>query len=436
MVENRERGRILDTLLKDDLENLESVLSYLKSSAQSLEANVGVTLESVMSSKCRDLSFVVQEKLKTQRSVYLQCPRTRMVKIQRPISSSEEGVQQIELKNVEIYLPPPEDSARCLAEKRAWWRLREIIQEATGAASTSSRNSSESPEEVKKEVSDSDILTRSEMSATTSAASRASSKSSSERASSELNKAGLQALSVRRNPFEPILQITQLSFPPGSKTLISGPTGAGKSTLMRALAGIWPYLLYSNSSDDSEEGYIRIPAKSQCMFVPRATWLPSGSLRSLVSYPDLPGRFSDHEIVAVLHEVGLGKLVESNTSELTDDDKVYNSSKAGSSEITNSACLDVDETWSRVLSGGEQNRIVLAQCLLHKPRVIFLDEAIANMNRESGYELYTKISKMIEDLNGILISISHDVMGMKDFHNRHLKLDVVGKRLVVVEGWE
>jgi putative ATP-binding cassette transporter len=125
---------------------------------------------------------------------------------------------------------------------------------------------------------------------------------------------------------------------PGERIQILGKPGAGKSTLFRALAGMWPW----------GTGKIRLPPREQMMFMPQRPYLPLGTLRAAVSYPAEPGRLDDAVVRAALERVDLGHLVPA---------------------------LDQGRRWDRDLSLDEQQRLAFARLLLHAPRWVVLDDA-------------------------------------------------------------
>ena len=131
---------------------------------------------------------------------------------------------------------------------------------------------------------------------------------------------------------------------PGERIQILGKPGAGKSTLFRALAGMWPW----------GEGTIQLPPRDAMMFMPQRPYLPPGTLRAAVSYPEEADRFDDAALGAALERVDLGHLVPA---------------------------LDQTDRWDRKLSLDEQQRLAFARLLLHAPRWVFLDDAIGALAR-------------------------------------------------------
>jgi putative ATP-binding cassette transporter len=148
---------------------------------------------------------------------------------------------------------------------------------------------------------------------------------------------------------------------------MSGPTGAGKSTLFRAVAGIWPY----------GSGLIQVPANARMLFLPQKPYIPLGTLRQAAFYPAAPSA-DDAEIARVLQAVRLGHLIDR---------------------------LDDLDQWSQQLSGGEQQRLGFARVLLAKPRTIFLDEATSALDEDTERQVYTLLREA--DWKPTILSIGH-----------------------------
>ena len=164
-----------------------------------------------------------------------------------------------------------------------------------------------------------------------------------------------------------LTSLPPLAFAPGERWLIRGPSGAGKSTLLRALAGLWPY----------GSGRVHAPSK-HVMFLPQRSYIPAGSLRAAMSYPEAPGHFVDEDIRRALDECLLHSLTHR---------------------------LDAEERWQHVLSGGEQQRLALARVLLHKPDYVFLDEASSALDNESEATVYGQLMRRLPET--CVVSVAH-----------------------------
>ena len=158
-----------------------------------------------------------------------------------------------------------------------------------------------------------------------------------------------------------------LTLPVGRSVLVTGRSGFGKSTLFRAIAGIWPF----------GDGQIGLPA-GKILFLPQRTYIPLGALKYVVSYPDTPDQHGKAAMEAALTDAGLAHLTPR---------------------------LDDDENWAQQLSGGEQQRIALARALLNKPDWLFLDEATASLDTEAEADFYRILRERLPDCT--IVSIAH-----------------------------
>ena len=82
--------------------------------------------------------------------------------------------------------------------------------------------------------------------------------------------------------------------------------------------------------------------------------------------------------------------------------------------------LDLKEDWQKVLSPGEQQRLVLIRALLQKPKWLFLDEATTALDSENQAHAYQTLTDELK--NSTIVSISHRA-GLDQFHQRVIDLD-------------
>ena len=175
----------------------------------------------------------------------------------------------------------------------------------------------------------------------------------------------LQNLTVHTQTGSPLLTDINLEAHAPEWVLLEGRSGIGKSTLLRALAGLWPYYQGSFALGGS------------LLFLPQRPYLPADTLRHTVSYPH-PACQDDQIIQTTLEQVGLGRLKDN---------------------------LDEPYEWHGILSGGEQQRLSLARALLHKPQILFLDEATNQLDDESALMLMQTLKQHLPDT--LVIGISH-----------------------------
>jgi vitamin B12/bleomycin/antimicrobial peptide transport system ATP-binding/permease protein len=184
----------------------------------------------------------------------------------------------------------------------------------------------------------------------------------------------------------PLVSAQGFAINRGERMLVSGPTGAGKSTLFRALAGIWPF----------GSGAIAVPANSSLMMLPQRPYFPVGTLKAATVYPAPENAFASDEVRDTLIAVGLPKLADQ---------------------------LDQEAHWNRMLSLGEQQRLGLARALLHAPDYLFLDEATASLDETSEAELYGMLEQQLPATT--IVSIGHRAT-LTGFHQRNVVLAADG----------
>ncbi|MDP2261834.1 MAG: ABC transporter ATP-binding protein/permease [Hydrogenophaga sp.] len=185
----------------------------------------------------------------------------------------------------------------------------------------------------------------------------------------------------------PLLALAGLQVAAGDSVLVKGPSGRGKSTLFRALAGIWPWA----------RSLVRVPADfgERAQFLPQRPYFPNGALRHALAYPAPSERYTDDALRQALRDALLPQLAER---------------------------LDDEDAWGQKLSGGEQQRLAIARAFLKQPRWLFVDEATSALDETAERTLYERLQAMVARQNGALVSIAHRP-SVAAFHNRQWTLE-------------
>jgi putative ATP-binding cassette transporter len=175
-------------------------------------------------------------------------------------------------------------------------------------------------------------------------------------------------LALQKPDGSPLIAIENLEFVAGEMSLVTGRSGMGKSTLLRALAGIWPHA----------GGRIEIPCGARLMVLPQRPYLPQGSLREAIIYPHATATCPDARIVDLLKRIGLGQLADR---------------------------LDEEAHWQQRLSLGEQQRLTLVRAILMAPDWLLLDEATASLDEPGERMVYELLRQELPRAS--IVSIGH-----------------------------
>ncbi|HEY9454702.1 MAG TPA: ABC transporter ATP-binding protein/permease [Bradyrhizobium sp.] len=176
---------------------------------------------------------------------------------------------------------------------------------------------------------------------------------------------------------------TEVAVDPGERLLVAGESGTGKSTLVRALAGLWPW----------GGGSVNFHPDRRLFMLPQKPYIPSGTLRRAIAYPGAADDWTVEGIGDALHKVGLDHLKEK---------------------------IEEEGPWDQTLSGGEKQRLAFARLLLHNPDIIVLDEATSALDEKSQDKMMETVIKELP--NATIVSVAHRAE-LEAFHSRKIVLE-------------
>jgi putative ATP-binding cassette transporter len=202
----------------------------------------------------------------------------------------------------------------------------------------------------------------------------------------------LKGVSVTLDDGTSVIDDTDVAIQPGEKVLVVGESGTGKSSLVRAVAGLWPW----------GEGEVQIRKGARIFLLPQRPYVPIGTLRRATTYPAAVEEIADETVAEALEAVGLGEFVPR---------------------------VDEDIPWDQTLSGGEKQRLAFARILIHAPDILVLDEATSALDPSSQEHLMQLIHERLDKVT--VISVGHRPE-LEKLHERKLVLATraEGARLV------
>jgi len=173
----------------------------------------------------------------------------------------------------------------------------------------------------------------------------------------------------------PLLQLDALELRSGRWLLVTGPSGRGKTALLRTLAGLW----------SARRGRVQLDANA--MVLPQRPHLPDGTLAELLAYPAAPQRFDAPAMCAALAQVELAPLA---------------------------AQLETSAAWTQRLSPGEQQRLQFARVLLHQPSVVLMDEATSALDEALQMRLLRRLRTLLPDTAVLAVGHRRELRALHD----------------------
>ncbi|MQP65083.1 ATP-binding cassette domain-containing protein [Niveispirillum sp. SYP-B3756] len=189
-------------------------------------------------------------------------------------------------------------------------------------------------------------------------------------------------LHLRRPNGAPLVAMDEWTVRDGERWVIEGPSGAGKTTLLRAIAGLWP----------DGAGSVAMTRRGSAMLVPQRLYLPLGSLKNAICFPDRAQDHDDATVAALLEKVRLEQHIPA---------------------------MHQERMWQDELSPGEQQRVALARILLQRPSLLVLDEATSALDASNADHFYSSVLAAMPDTT--IISVVHNEK-LASFHTHRLLL--------------
>ncbi|MCZ7660791.1 MAG: ABC transporter ATP-binding protein/permease [Xanthobacteraceae bacterium] len=194
----------------------------------------------------------------------------------------------------------------------------------------------------------------------------------------------LRDLSVTLDDGTSVVDGTEVTIAPGEKVLVVGESGTGKSTLVRAIAGLWPW----------GQGEILFGRDARLFLLPQRPYIPTGTLRRAATYPAPADQVDRQQVAELVEAVGLGYLAE--------------------------RLDEPDVAWDHVLSGGEKQRLSFARLLIHRPSIAVIDEGTSALDRASQEQMMRLVAERLPQTT--LISVGHRPE-LEAFHDRELVME-------------
>jgi putative ATP-binding cassette transporter len=193
----------------------------------------------------------------------------------------------------------------------------------------------------------------------------------------------LQDLSVTLDDGTAVVGEAEVAVEPGERLLVAGESGTGKSTLVRAIAGLWPW----------GGGSINLHPDRRLFMLPQKPYVPQGTLRRAAAYPAAAEDWTVEQIGEALDKVGLAHLKDK---------------------------IEEDGPWDQTLSGGEKQRLAFARLFLHNPDIIVLDEATSALDEKSQDKMMELVTRELP--KATVVSVGHRAE-LEAFHSRKIVLE-------------
>ncbi len=192
---------------------------------------------------------------------------------------------------------------------------------------------------------------------------------------------------------DPLVKVPDLQVFPGEIIAIAGPSGIGKSTLLRTIAGLVSPI----------SGTLEVCGKT----------LPESPPRGHLGY--VPQKLGLVRHASVRHNVDQGARAGTRLR------KERNERSTGA--IEQMGLTDKSREPIRRLSGGQQRRVATARTLAQRPRLILADEFLSELDEETLSSVLEAVTNYVRENDASLIVVEHDITRAKMMADKLLVID-------------
>ena len=209
----------------------------------------------------------------------------------------------------------------------------------------------------------------------------------------------IDELTIGYSKKNPLVEIPRLEISSGEIIAITGPSGVGKTTLIRTISGL-----------------VR-PLKGNVSLFGQ----PFGVRPKRGSLGYIPQRLGLVRHASVFHNVMLGARA-GNSSPYS----IFPNSKIRDSCLDSIHRMGLSEKLYepiRRLSGGQQRRVAIARAMAQSPKIILADEFLSELDEKTLEMVKTEVVEFVRKESSTLIVVEHDVSRAKSIADRMLVID-------------
>ncbi len=180
-----------------------------------------------------------------------------------------------------------------------------------------------------------------------------------------------------------ILDGVSFGIAPGEFTGLIGSNGAGKTTLFRVILGLQP----------ASAGQVLVGGRPRSRRNPLIGYVPQKFLLD----PDLPMRARDLVGLGLdAHKLGVSRPSRRRRALIEEMLEAVDASRFADTRVGR-------------LSGGEQQRVLIAHALIARPRLLLLDEPLANLDLRSAHEVVALLARIAREQQIAVLISAHDM---------------------------